>query len=174
MAVKSMRIANAASGVRVQAIDAIELDGDGYATVMERIVAGSAKLPTVLGNATRGQSAMISTADTQDLTTLSSDLTNNLITVGDACLLVVVAEISVSTGIVVVTPLAFDTQTTPVVIAPFESKAMGCSYTFRRGSTSGNYVCNMNYWDTKGAYKIGLHVTSLSSGNTCKLWGFVI
>lgn len=174
MATTSIRIANAASGNRIQAIDAVETDGDGYSTIMERIVAGSAKLPTVLGTATRGSSGMISAVDALDLTALPADLSTHLITVGDKTLLVVVCEMSLNTGTVTVTPLLYDSQATPVVMTPLESKTFSCYYYFRRGSSSGNYVASVRYWDVLGAYKIGLHITALSSSNTCMLWGMMI
>lgn len=174
MAVTSIRIANAASGNRIQTIEAVELDESGFSTVMERVVSGSAKLPTTLGTATRGSDSNITTADPLDLTSLPSDLVNNLITVGDGCLLVVIVEMTAANGSVAITPIMFDSQEVPVVIAPLESKYFTCTYEFRRGSIEGMYLPYAQFWDTKGAYKIGLHVSELSLNNECKVYGFVI
>lgn len=175
MAVTSIRVANAASGNRIQAIDAVELDSGSNATTMERVVVGSLKGPSVLGTALRGSGAAISAAETTDLTSLPADLTGNLITVGDASLLVVMCEMtSASSAYIAVTPIVFDDQATPVVIAPLETKTFALYTGFRRGSGSGNYVAPLQWWDCRGAYKIGLHVTALSSANSCLLWGYVI
>lgn len=173
MAVKSMRIADAASGNRIQGIDASELDSSGNATVMERVVSGTAKLPTSLGNATRGQSGYISAAESLDLTALPADLTGNLIACGDSSIIEVFCDMTAN-GTITVTPIIFDGQVTPVAVCEMESKTFSKAYAFRRGTESGDYSAPCQVWDTRGAVNIGLHVSGLSSGNTCKLWGKVI
>lgn len=173
MAVKSMRIADAASGNRMQAIDASELDSTGYATVMERVVSGTAKLPTSMGNATRGQSAYIDAADGVDLTALPADLTGNLVTCGDSSIIEVFCDMTAN-GTITVTPIIFDGQATPVAVSPMESKTFSNAYAFRRGNGSGDYPGPCLVWDTRGAVNIGLHVSAVSAGNTCKLWGKMI
>lgn len=173
MATTSIRIANAASGNRIQAIEAVETDGDGYSTVMERVVCGSTKVPSPV-TVIRGAASPVSAADSLDLTALSSNITSNLLTVGDGCLLVVCCGMSVSNGFVVVTPLLFDGQSTPALVGILESKTFGINSLFRLGSTSGMYLAPLTWWDTRGAYKIGIHITALSSGNTCTVSGYII
>jgi hypothetical protein len=75
---------------------------------------------------------------------------------------------------IVVTPIIFDGQTTPVAVCEMESKTFSKAYAFRRGSGSGDYPALCQVWDTRGAVKIGLHVSAVGSGNTCKLWGKMI
>lgn len=173
MAVQSMRIADAASGNRMQAIDASEVDSSGYATVMERVVSGTAKLPTSMGNATRGQSAYITAAESFDLTALPADLTGNLIECGDSSIIEVFCDMTAN-GTITVTPIIFDGQATPVAVSEMESKMFSKVYAFRRGSGSGDYPAPSQVWDTRGAINIGLHVSAVSSGNTCKLWGKMV
>lgn len=174
MAVSSIRIADASSGNRMQVVEAVELDGSGFSTVMERVLVGTDKISTVLGTATRGSTAPIAASETFDLTALPADLTSNLITVGDKSLLVVICEMTQVAGTVTVTPILFDSQATPVALSVLDSKTFTPTYAFRRGSASGNYVVPVRVWDTVGAYKIGLHVSALSSSNQCKLWGKLI
>ena len=173
MAIKSIRMASASSGNYVQVIDASEVDSSANATVMERVVSGSVKLPSTMGTATRGSSANVGSADGVDLTNLAEDLTGNLIEVGDGCLLVVVCEM-VANGTATVTPIAFDGQATPVVLAPLESKVFSLPYAFRRGNGSGDYVAPIQVWDVRGAVNIGLHVSALSAANQVQLWGYII
>jgi hypothetical protein len=155
--------------------DAVELDGSSNARVMERVTFGSGKLSSPLGNAIRGNSAAINTADTLDLTALGSDLTSNLITVGDKSMLVVCAEETINGGTVTVTPIVYDNEGTPGIFALLEPKLFAQPAAFRRGSSSGNYVIPLQRWDVSGAYKIGLHITNITgSSNAVKLWGRVL
>lgn len=170
MAVKSMRIANAASGVRIQAVDAVELDSDGNATVMERVIIGSEKAPTTLHTFRTGT---ITGTDTLDLTTLSSDIASNALTVGDKSMLVLFGYITILGGTAVVTPIAFDDSSTPVLKFILEPKTFFLPYDYRLGSTSGFYVSFPQTWDLCGAYKVGVHVTANSSGGL-QIYGFAI
>lgn len=171
----SIRIADALVGPRMATVDAAELDNLGNARVMERVTFGSGKLVSPLGNATRGNSAAISTNEVSDLTALPADLTGNLIVVGDKSMLVVTAEQTVAGGTVTVTPIVFDNEGTPGVFSVLESKIFSQAFGFRRGASSGNYVHPLQRWDVSGAYKIGLHISYITgSGNAVKLWGRVI
>jgi hypothetical protein len=96
MAEKSIRLADATSGIRMATRDAFETDDSSNPRVIERVDLASGKVASPIGEAKRGNSAAISAADTLDLTSLLSDLTTNLIVVGDKGLLVVAAEQSVS------------------------------------------------------------------------------
>lgn len=173
MAVKSIRLADAASGNRIQVVEASEVDDSSNATVMERVVSGTAKLPTSLGNATRGSGSYISAAESVDLTALPADLTGNLIVCGDSSIIEVFCDMTAN-GTVTVTPIIFDGQTVPVAVCEMESRTFSKAYAFRRGAGSGDYTAPCQVWDTRGAVHIGLHVSAVSSGNTCKLWGRVI
>jgi hypothetical protein len=175
MAEGSIRIADALTGPRMATTDAVEPDGSSNARVMERVTFGSGKLTSPLGNSTRGNSAAISSAETADVTSLPADLTGNLITVGDKSMLVVTAEQTVSGGTVTVTPIVYDNEGTPGVFGCLESKLFTQAGAFRRGAGSGTYLMNVQRWDVSGAYKIGLHVTSITgTSNGVKLWGRVI
>jgi len=175
MAEKSIRIADAASGLFMAARDAFENDDSANARVIERVDFASGKFTTPIGNATRGHSAMISAAETFDLTSLPSDLTSNLITVGDKSMLCVAVEQSVSGGTVTVTPILYDNEATPGIVSILAPKTFTQPYAFRRGSSSGNYVLPVQSWDVSGGYKIGLHFSAFTgTSNTFKAWGWMI
>jgi len=175
MAEKSIRIADAESGLRMAMRDAYEVDNEFNARVIERVDFASGKFTSPIGNATRGHSAMIGTADTLDLTALPADLTGNLITVGDRSMLCVAVEQSVSAGTVTVTPILYDNESTPGIVGILPPKTFTQPYAFRRGASSGNYVLPIQTWDVSGAHKIGLHISGITgTSNTCKAWGWVI
>lgn len=175
MAEKSIRIADAASGLRMAARDAFENDNSDNARVIERVDFASGKFASPIGNATRGNSSMINAAETFDLTNLPADLTSNLITVGDKSLLCVAVEQSVSGGTVTVTPILYDNQGTPAIVGILEPKTFVQPYAFRRGTSSGNFVLPVKSWDVLGAHKIGLHFSAFTgTSNTFKAWGWVI
>lgn len=175
MAEKSIRIADQSSGERLGFTDLIELDGSSNARVGELVSFFSRKYATPIGNATRGNSGMINAAETFDLTNLPSDLTSNLITVGDKSMLCVAVEQSVSGGTVTVTPIIYDNEATPGIVSLLPPKTFTQPYEFRRGSSSGNYVLPCQVWDVVGAYKIGLHFSAFTgTSNTFKAWGWVV
>lgn len=175
MAEQSIRLADAASGLRMAVRDAFELDGSSNTRVIERVDFASGKFATPIGNATRGNSAMISAAETFDLTSLPSDLTGNLITVGDKSMLCVAVEQSVSGGTVTITPILYDNEATPGIVGILIPKTFTQPYAFRRGASSGNYVLPVLSWDLMGAHKVGLHVSAITgASNGVKALGWVI
>jgi len=175
MAEQSVRIADATSGLRMAVRDAFENDGEANARVVERVDFASGKFVSPIGNATRGNSAAITAADAFDLTALPSDLTSNLITVGDKSMLCVAVEQSTSGGTVTITPILYDSQVTPAIVGILSPKTVIQSYAFRRGASSGNYVLPLITWDLSGAHKVGLHISSLTGvSNGIKAWGWVI
>lgn len=175
MAEKSVRVADGPSGNYVAMRDAFELDGSGNSRVIERFDLAGGKFTTPIGNATRGNSGMINAAETFDLTNLPSDLTSNLITVGDKTMLCVAVEQSVSGGTVTVTPILYDNEATPGIVSILTPKIFTQPFAFRRGSSSGNYVLPTQTWEIPGAYKIGLHFSAFSgTSNTFKAWGWVV
>jgi hypothetical protein len=175
MAEQSIRIADAASGLRMAARDAFETDGSSNARVIERVDFASGKFTSPVGNAKRGHSSACNAADTFDLTALPSDLTSNLITVGDRSMLCVSVEQSVSGGTVTITPVLYDNEATPGIVAVLPPKTFSQPYAFRRGSSSGNYVLPVLTWDVTGAHKTGLHCSAFTgTSNTWKVWGWVL
>lgn len=170
MAITSMRIANAASGNRVQAVEAVELDRDGNATVMERIILGSEKAPSSLHTFRSGEPTG---ADTFDLTAIPSDITDNLLTVGDKSMLVLFGHMVSSSGTAIVTPIAFDDSSTPAFKFILEPKSFFLPYAFRLGSASGLYVSFPQTWDLMGAIKIGVHI-SANSSTGIDIYGYAI
>lgn len=175
MAEKSIRIADAASGLRIATRDAFENDDSSNARVVERVDLASGKFASPMTSYVRGASTMVSAAESFDLTSLPSDLTSNLITVGDKSMLCVSVEQSVSGGTVTVTPILYDNEATPNVVGVLPPKTFTQPYAFRRGSSSGNYALPMQTWDVSGAYKIGLHFSAFTgTSNTFKAMGWVI
>jgi hypothetical protein len=175
MSEKSIRIADADSGLYIATRDATELDASSNARVIERVDFASGKFASPIGNAQRGHSSMISAAETLDLTNLPADLTSNLIVVGDKSMLCVAVQQTVSGGTVTVTPILYDAEETPGVVGIMEPAVFVQPYAFRLGSGSGNYVLPIKRWDVSGAYRIGLHFTAFTgTSNTFKAWGWVI
>lgn len=174
MAEKSIRIADAASGLYMATRDAFETDGTN-ARVIERVDFASGKFASPVGNATRGNAAMISAAETFDLTALPEDLTSNLITVGDKSMLCVAVEQSVSGGTVTITPILYDNEVTPGIVGILSPKTFSQPYAFRRGASAGNYLLPVQVWDVAGAYKIGLHVSAMTgTSNSAKAFGWIL
>lgn len=175
MAEKSIRLADAASGLRMATRDAFETDDGANYRVIERVDFASGKFVSPIGNAKRGNSSAISTADAFDLTALPSDLTSNLIDVGDKSMICVTVEQSVSGGTITITPILYDNEVTPGVVGILSPKVFTQPYAFRRGASSGNYVLPVISWDICGGYKIGLHVSAITgASNSAKVWGWVI
>jgi hypothetical protein len=175
MAEKSIRIADALSGLRMAVRDAIQTDDSANARVIERVDFASAKFTSPIGNATRGHSSMATAVDTFDLTALPTDLTDNLIVVGDKSMLCVTVEQTVSGGTVTITPIVYDNESTPGIVGLLPPKTFTQPYAFRRGSSSGNYVLPIIAWDVVGAYKIGLHFSAFTgTSNNFKAWGWVL
>ncbi len=175
MAEKSIRIANAESGLRMAARDAFENDDEANTRVIERVDFASGKYASPIGNAIRGHATMANAVDSFDLTNLPADLTGNLIMVGDKSMLCVAVEQSVSGGTVTVTPILYDNEGTPGIVGILPPKTFSQPYAFRRGSGSGNYVLPVLTWDLCGAHKIGLHFSAFTgTSNSFKAWGWVI
>lgn len=175
MSEQSIRIADAASGLRMAVRDAFENDGSSNARVIERVDFASGKFTSPIGNATRGNSAAISAAETFDLTNLPADLTANLITIGDKSMLCVAVEQSISGGTVTITPVLYDNEATPRIVGVLTPKTFTQPYAFRRGASSGNYALPIQAWDIVGGYKVGLHVSAITgASNGVKAWGWVI
>lgn len=117
----------------------------------------------------------LTAADTFDLTALPAELTQNLITVGDKSSLVVFAEQFTSGGLVAVTPIVFDNEASPGVVAVLTPRMFAQPYAFRRGTGSGMYVLPTQIWDCMGAYKIGLHMSYISgASNYPYIYGWVL
>lgn len=133
-------------------------------------VGGTSDVCTIAGNSTP---STLTSADTFDLNALPVELTQNLITVGDKSALVVFVEQYTSGGIVVITPIMFDNESSPGVVGVLISKAFNQPYAFRYGS--GMYSLPSQMWDCHGAYKIGLHMSAISGGsNYPYIYGFVL
>jgi len=175
MSESSIIIANDSSGTRLAVRSAFEKD-NGNDRFIERVDFASGKFDAALGDAIRGNSSMISTADSTDLTNLPSDLTNNLITVGDNSVLIVFPEHSVSNGSVTITPLLYNNDNPNYIVGMLSPKTSSVSTpVLRRGSSSGNYISPALSWDILGAYKVGLHISAISgTSNSVKLYGYVI
>lgn len=175
MAEKSIRVADDASGLYIATRDAYEQDAGSHDRVIERVDFASGKFNSPRGNATRGNSAAITTADGLDLTNLPSDLTSNLIDVGDKSMLIVFPEHTASDGSVTITPILYDKESTPGIVGILPAKTSAVDKAFRRGASSGNYLSGAMAWDVTGAHKIGLHITMIGgTSNGVQLWGFVI
>ena len=111
-----------------------------------------------------------------DLSNLPSDLTSNLIDVGDKSVLVVQAEFDDSAAnVLTITPIMFDKEGTPGILGLLEGKTLSLPYAFHKGSS--DYVTPVTFWDTLGAHKLGLHITNWADSGgaiTLKVYGWVI
>jgi hypothetical protein len=124
-----------------------------------------------------GNSAAVSlnAADTFDLTALPADLLQNLITVGDKSMLCVAVEQDVSGGTATVTPILFDNEASPGIVAILAPRYFTQIYAFRRGSSSGKYVLPIFAWDISGGYKVGLHLDAITgTSNVVIMYGWVL
>ena len=176
MAEKGIIVADQASGESIACRDAFETDDGSNNRIIQRVDFASGRGPSPLGTAVRGSSAAVSSADGTDLTSLPTDLTDNLIDVGDKSMLIVIAEQSASNGSVDITPLMFDNQATPAIMGGgIKQRASVGNPALRRGSSSGDYISNVLTWDLNGAHKIGLHITAIQgTSNAVKIWAYVI
>lgn len=154
----SIQVREATTGPNVATRPAAELDGESNERDIQVVDTASRQfIPAV----NRG-STPVTVVDIEDLTNLSADLTGNVLDVGDNSILVVHPEHSADDGDVVITPLVFDSAGT-VVIAVLESKSSGMgSVSFRKGSSSGNYLSPALVWKTQGAEKIALHISTIA------------
>jgi len=177
MSERATRIGNDNSGDFIATRTSYDTDQNSNDRVVQRFDLASERGPSPLGTANRGSSGTLNDIDVLDLTTLSSDLTNNLIDIGDKSMLVVSVELSASTtNSVIITPIMFDNENTPGVMGILESKAFNLAYDFKKASTSG-YIPATKIWDTSGAHKIGLHITEWADAGgsiTIKVYGWVI
>jgi hypothetical protein len=115
--------------------------------------------------AIRGISSFVAVADGVNLASLAAEITANLITIGDKSTLIVVPLHTATTGAVYVTPIVFNAAGTALSIRTTKSSSMGTALFV----SAGVYYSPQLIWDTQGAVKIGLHITSISAGNTVKL-----
>ncbi|OYT14763.1 MAG: hypothetical protein B7C24_16565 [Bacteroidetes bacterium 4572_77] len=77
-----------------------------------------------------------------------------------------------------ITPIMYDDEASPGVVAPLASK----TFTFASGAailrgSSANYISQILTWDLVGAYKVGLHISNYSedgNGHPINVWGYVI
>jgi hypothetical protein len=176
MAEKSIRIADAVSGDRIATRDAFANDDEANTRVVERVDFASGKFSTPIGNAIRGNSAMLTSGESVDTTSVGfTHVVNECITVGDNSMLCVAVEQSVSGGTATITPVLLDNESPTNVVALLPHKTFTQPYAFRRGASSGNYVLPVQTWDISGAYKIGLHLSAITgTSNTVKVFGWVI
>jgi len=176
MSAKGILIADQTGGISVACRDAFEQDNNSNDRVIQRFDLSSGRGPTPRGSANRGSSAAITSADTADLTSLPSDLTGNLISVGDNSLLVVHVEHSASDGYADITPLMYDSDGSPSVFgALLKQRTSVQTPALRRGSSSGDYIGHVLTWDLSGAHQIGIHITAIGgSSNGVKVWAYVI
>lgn len=133
---------------------------------------GNSNVCTIAGDASI---VTLTAADTFDLTALPVELTQNLITVGDKSSLVVLVEQYTSGGYVNVTPIIYDNEVSPGIVGILPFKTFNQPIAFRLGSGAGMYVLPACIWDCFGAYKIGLHLSTISgTSNYVYIYGYVI
>lgn len=176
---KEIIIPSAASGISMATRTGFEADiSTGYTRHMEIVQVTETKFysPWAL-TACRGESSLVSSADSFDVTTLTVSGMGAII-VGDKCKLRVMVHQSVSGGSCVITPVIFDQQTSGLFVGVLEPKTFTIATTtpFRTGSGSGNYLSHVQSWDTVGgAHQIGFHISNITgSGNGVKVYAWMI
>jgi len=177
MAEKGTPIEDGASGDVVATRDAFELDSVGGASrVIQRVDFASGRGPSPLGTAKRGSAGILNSIDTLNLTALPTDLTSNLIDVGDKSTLILQVEFTTSTAQdIVITPLMYDNAGTPGIMGVMQAHPFSLDYAFYKGGA--NYITPAFSWDTLGAHKIGIHITQWpDNGGSIyvKVYGWVI
>jgi hypothetical protein len=108
MSRQSVRLAASASGSYLAFEDLLKQDGSSNSVIAEFFVLGSLAMPSEMGNAKRGNSSMVSAADTFNLLALPNDLLGNLFDTEDKSLLVVSVEQTVDNGSVTITPIVYN------------------------------------------------------------------
>ena len=170
------QVASASSGSFVATRQAYALDQTGDARVIQRVDFSSNRGPSPLGTAQRGSSGTWNAIDTLNLTSLPSDLTSNLINVGDNSMVIMQVEFSLATAQdITITPLMFDNQATPVIMGVLAPHVFSLDFGFYKGGA--NYVTPAFAWDTYGAHNIGIHLTQWGDAGGAgyvKVYGWVI
>lgn len=130
MAEQATRIKDQKAGDYIATRDAHEQDAEAHNRVIQLVDFASRQLsvhPTI-----RGSVAPIDAPDGVGLEDLPSDLTSNLITVGDSSILVVDCEHTADDGSVSVTPIIFnDAGDTVFTVRATKSSAIGTAAFFR-------------------------------------------
>ena len=170
MAEQATRVADQDEGDYVATRDAYEQDTEAHNRVVQMVEITARQLTTVL--TIRGSGGAISSADGVNLLSLPSDLTDNLLTVGDKTVLVIIPEHTSSSGNVLITPIIFNAADAAVGIRATKSSGIG-SINFRHGSGSGNYASPELQWDIMGAEKIGIHITQIDAGSVVIKGGLI-
>jgi len=157
MAGQSVGIMSREQGSFVACRNAREQDGSGNARLVQLVDFVSRALddiPTIRGSA----GSEITTSDAADKASFPTELTDNLIAVGDQSVLVVAPFHTATDGEVTITPLIFNQAgDTLLSILPSKVSGMG-SVSFSDGSS---YVSPLLQWDLMGAPKIGIHISSV-------------
>lgn len=170
MAEQATRIADQDEGDYIATRDAYEQDTESHSRVVQMVEITARQLTTVL--TIRGSGGAISSADGVNLLSLPTDLTDNLLTVGDKTVLIVMPEHTSSSGNVYITPIIFNSLDNVVGVRATKSSGIG-SHAFRYGSGSGNYASPQLQWDIMGAEKIGLHITQIDAGSVVLKGGLI-
>lgn len=184
MAEKGILITDQAGGESVATRDAFEQDNDTNARVIQRIDFAVDHIVTPMGVALR---TGLEYPDNKYITNFPAQLTDNLIVCGDKAKLVICVEFldPGTTQEVKITPIMYDNEATPGVVSTMEMKTFSVSSdTIYRDSNPKQFLAVTQVWDLTGAYKIGLHATSIIGGTGCggsqpacvglSIWGFVI
>jgi hypothetical protein len=121
----------------------------------------------------RGISAPESSTDSWDLN-YCTELTANMLTVGDRETLVCRVGHFASGGSVTLTPVVKLTDITAEpateIYAILSSKTTECGATFFTEDDT-EYWSPLLYWDLAGAKAVGIHITGLSEENSVTVWG---
>ncbi|MCP4104972.1 MAG: hypothetical protein GY749_05480 [Desulfobacteraceae bacterium] len=154
-----IRIKDDNTGKQVAMRPAREMMPDGEDTYIQLIASASPVLTY------RTLRSSVSAADSADISALSSDITANLIYIGDCSEFILFAECS-ERGTVTVIPLILsESLTVESVLA---------SHTFTAGSLrrgTGNYLAAQKSWSTEGAGIVAVHIAEISAGNTIIIRG---
>ena len=192
MAEKGIVVVDAITGESIACRDAIELDDDSNARLIQRVDVCKGKigpLPTP-ENYTDSGYRYKTVIDSKNLYDFPAAA---IFPVGDKSTLIVnvwfEADLTQSVGI---TPIIFTDDVTPVPAGVLETKSFsmtsgsalqmgdtlgsGSSNSWPGEGTTGYYATRQQSWDVEGAINIGLHVTSYSQAGVAWFiaWGQVI
>ena len=175
MAEKGNLILPQAGGNVIATRDGVELDDIEQTRLIPLVDFSTKGLPSPMGVATRSG---ITGADTRDLSLIPADITDNLITCGDASTLVVFTEFATITGgwqEARIIPLIFDDEASPNVMFALENQLVeSYSTTPYRGTGPLQILGPRVSWNILGASQIGLLVSSATIHTTASLWGYVV
>lgn len=177
MSEKGILIEDLVGGDSIATRDAIELDANSNARVIQRVGFSVLHIPSPTGPPNRSEAV---DADTQDYSTLSAEIFTNKIACGDKTKLIVMGEGLGTSGAGValeVTPLWLDAEATPGYMGQGKKDTINFTSTGSTYINDGVHVrSRLLSFDLVGFPYVGIHISVLTLGSftNMSIYAFVI